>query len=490
MGQDSRTAFEHAAARCLPGFLYCFNIADLKSWNNHLGIRVGDQNIQELERLLHELASNSAIVERIAGQRWLMVSRRNENDRVQALLDRYKRTERVSVGWRVDAALNGTKKVGRHTMPTELTRAVRCLYAEVKSSAELTAAMTAIEENDYDLPVNRPVPLSAIPTLPREKWCSVAAYPEQKPACPFCQGRDFKWEGGDMSYYSGEGRCRGCGAEIDIRDASEPISTQAGASPVTADSDNPASRTARPPLWSWRRLWPAIVLLAIVGLYVNEHQESLKKLQDANEAIAATIHGMTPWALIDGFKERAKNCHYIYMVYCAAEPKAQPERKTKRPLIGCMRWVDDCPPETPNPGSAAVATVWSTIRTIAQLPDTTWFMIKKTWGDGYLPFGLLTVFILINIAVATRFPVLLWPISLPLTTATASGLFALVEQLFLFGVGVEGAVIEVLLFLFAGSYFVTPFIVACCKHIHTANDLQDIAHKIAEVMGRTAHIRG
>jgi GGDEF domain-containing protein len=223
MRQDRRTAFEHAAARCLPGFLYCFNIADLKSRNDHLGHLVGDKDIQELEHLLSELASDTGIVERIDGQRWLMVSRRNENERVQALLDRYKRTERFSAGWRVDATRNGTKKVGRHTMPTEMRRAVRCLYDEVKSPAELTAAMTAIDDNDYSLSVNCPLHLSALPTLPRERWCCVAAYPDQTPACPFCQGRDFEWEGGDMSYYSGEGRCRGCGAEIDIRDASELV---------------------------------------------------------------------------------------------------------------------------------------------------------------------------------------------------------------------------------------------------------------------------
>ncbi len=222
MRQEHRlSTFDQEAARCLPGFLYCFNIADLKRRNSHLGHLVGDRDIEKLDRLLKELASDTAIVERTDGQRWFMLARRNENSRVQAILDRYKRTDRFSAGWQVEATRGGTEKNGRQTVPTEISRAVRCLYAEVKSPAELTAAMTTIKDNDYSLPVNRPLLLSTLPTLARKSWRCVAAYPEQEPACPFCQGRDFEWEGGDGSYYSGDGTCRACGAEISIRDISD-----------------------------------------------------------------------------------------------------------------------------------------------------------------------------------------------------------------------------------------------------------------------------
>jgi len=88
----------------------------------------------------------------------------------------------------------------------------------VKSPAELAAAMTTIMDNDYSLPINRPLLLS---TLARKQWQCVAEYPVQQPACPSCQGHDFEWEGGDMSYYSGEGDAAAAAAEIDIRDASE-----------------------------------------------------------------------------------------------------------------------------------------------------------------------------------------------------------------------------------------------------------------------------
>ena len=222
MGQTRRrSTFDQQAARCLPGFLYCFNIADLKRRNGHLGHLAGDQDIEELERLLKELACNTAIVERADGERWFMLSRRNENNRVQAILDRYQRTDRFSAGWEVEATRGGTEKIGRQIIPSEIRRAVRCLYAEVTSPAEPTAAMTAVKDNDYSLPVNRPLFLGTLPTLALKRWQCVAAYPVQEPDCPFCRGRDFEWEGGDGSYYSGDGTCRACGADISIRDISD-----------------------------------------------------------------------------------------------------------------------------------------------------------------------------------------------------------------------------------------------------------------------------
>jgi GGDEF domain-containing protein len=225
MGQEHRiSTLEREAARCLPGFLYSFNIADLKRRNCNLGHLVGDKDIEELDGLLQGLACDAAIVERSDGQRWFMLSRRNENSAVQAVLDRYQRTDRLSAGWQIEATRGGAERVDRQTVPTAISRGVRCLCTEIKSPAELTAAMTAMKENDYSLPVNRPLPLSTLPT--RKKWCCVAAYPGQDPACPFCQGHDFEWDGGDGSYYSGDGRCRSCGAEISIRDISQLAPTE------------------------------------------------------------------------------------------------------------------------------------------------------------------------------------------------------------------------------------------------------------------------
>src|SRR6202008_3000776 len=50
LGHERRiVTFQREAARFLPGYLYCFNIADLKRRNGHLGHGAGDKDIEELE---------------------------------------------------------------------------------------------------------------------------------------------------------------------------------------------------------------------------------------------------------------------------------------------------------------------------------------------------------------------------------------------------------------------------------------------------------
>lgn len=78
------TLFVHEAALLLPGFLCCFNIADFKRRNSHLGHLVGDADIVELDGLIAAMARADGTAQRIGGDRWLMLSRSRANDRVQA----------------------------------------------------------------------------------------------------------------------------------------------------------------------------------------------------------------------------------------------------------------------------------------------------------------------------------------------------------------------------------------------------------------------
>src|SRR5204863_7730654 len=49
----------------------------------------------------------------------------------------------------------------------------------------------------------------------------VERYPTRSPACPFCGGKEIDWTDGDSSIYGGDGTCKGCGAELSIRDLNE-----------------------------------------------------------------------------------------------------------------------------------------------------------------------------------------------------------------------------------------------------------------------------
>jgi len=209
--------FERQALSHLPGFVFSFNIADLKRRNIHLGHREGDHDIADLERLLGAMAGPDCLVARVTGNRWLMVSRHDASERVHELLDRYKQSDRISTGWSISATRrSGESRMGRQLVTTEIGRAVRCLYADVGTAEDLARAIVRIEQDDHDLPVDRPVHLRDIAALFRTPWRCVSHYPAENPSCPYCAGHDFVWDDGDGSIYSGDGRCSGCGADISI----------------------------------------------------------------------------------------------------------------------------------------------------------------------------------------------------------------------------------------------------------------------------------
>ena len=96
------TLFKHEAALLLPSFLYWFNIADFKRRNSHLGHLVGDADIAEFEGLIATTAQADGTAHRVSGDRWLMLSRSNANDRIQAVFLRVAQVKLmpVSVGSR------------------------------------------------------------------------------------------------------------------------------------------------------------------------------------------------------------------------------------------------------------------------------------------------------------------------------------------------------------------------------------------------------
>jgi GGDEF domain-containing protein len=216
-------SFRQEAGFRLPGVLYGFNIADLKRRNAYLGWRTGDEDIKELDRLLTAMQSDAVLVARTQSNRWLMLTQENENDRVQAVLDRYKKTELFSAGWEIRAFKSGQQKICRESVSAQIKRAVRCLYTPIKTRADLSAAIQQINEGDYALPVNRPLALSEISTAMQENRDCLFQCPEHSPECPYCGEQDFAWEDDNEVLLRADGTCTGCGAKISICDISQAL---------------------------------------------------------------------------------------------------------------------------------------------------------------------------------------------------------------------------------------------------------------------------
>jgi hypothetical protein len=152
----------------------------------------------------------------VTDKRWLLFSENDEDAQVRALLDAYRRTEKTTAGWQIEASRNGVMRSDSLGVTTTISRAVRCLFCEVHSPGDLVHAMKAIAANDYSLPLDRPIALGDVPGLERKRWSCVADYPSERPVCPFCAGHEFEWEGGEGDVYTGYGSCSACGADVSI----------------------------------------------------------------------------------------------------------------------------------------------------------------------------------------------------------------------------------------------------------------------------------
>lgn len=198
-----------------PGFLYRFNIADLKRRNCHLGHLIGDNDIRDFDQLLKAVAAK-CLVQRVEGDVWLLLSRGDETRLAQRVLDEYRRTEKIETGWQTDARNGDESAQNRRLVSSEIRRAARCLFAPVLNANKLPSLLEKLAEGNRAAPVDQVLPLRSVAQKASTDWSCVIRYPADLPDCPFCHGRDFAWEDGDMSVYSGSGTCKQCGAEVSI----------------------------------------------------------------------------------------------------------------------------------------------------------------------------------------------------------------------------------------------------------------------------------
>jgi len=209
--------FKRDVPAYLPGMLVLFDLADAKRRNNHLGHLVVDDDIAEFDRLIQTSVGASGLAKRVAGDKWLAIYQVGSLESVKALLIAYYRDQECLIGWRAAGQKEGVTKVVERTVRARIIRALRCLYSVATYSPDVNGLIEQLFEHNYSLPPNTPLSLSEAINTKKKPWACVTAYPSENPFCPFCEGRDFDWDDGDDSVYSGSGTCQNCGAEVDIR---------------------------------------------------------------------------------------------------------------------------------------------------------------------------------------------------------------------------------------------------------------------------------
>lgn len=216
--------FKLAVLDFLPGLLVCFNIADAKRRNCHLGHLVVDDDIAEFDRLVRLSVGASGLAKRVQGAAWLTIYKTESLQPVSELLRSYHKKQGILVGWRSRGEKDGTKKAVHRTVAATIARSVRCLYTAVTTPQEVNKSIDELIGQCYGFPPNIPVRLSDLVNIQKSSWSCVDSYPAQAPFCPFCAARDFEWDDGDSGVYSGLGTCRSCGACVGIEGINRVLS--------------------------------------------------------------------------------------------------------------------------------------------------------------------------------------------------------------------------------------------------------------------------
>jgi hypothetical protein len=230
-----------------------------------------------------------------------------------------------------------------------------------------------------------------------------------------------------------------------------------------------------------RGLLSGLVLAVIVLLYVINHQAFLVTAEKADRAVAGTIATVTPGALTESFAARTEACDYHWLVFCEArtKPCLSPLAKLcdldvadHDSLWAQLDWDSDqmAVPDFVSPA-------WNAVRFVAAMPDATWHALTARYHEGVIVFGLLLVFVVLNLALAVQTPPICWPVTLPVSALVASCLFWVVQHMLLWAADGVGLVIEILLL----AAFLPHAVLALLHHLGEVKDVAEVADKAHDV---------
>lgn len=249
-------------------------------------------------------------------------------------------------------------------------------------------------------------------------------------------------------------------------------------------SDREGMQPKAPPSPSWitwaERIWLLLVVVSVFVVNVNGNRDFLQTEEQAGLAIGDTIAVVTPTALRADYDERAAHCSYSWGFRCETPA---PPRKCE--LLSSDYW--DCMSAEAarlaarngrlNAGSGLFGMVSTSVSMFARLPDVTWYVFKKNYHAGWLPFGFVLLFVAINLVVASCAPLIMLPITLPICVAISSGLLALAERIFAFGGAAAAGIIGFVLFLAA----VPHLIVSGFGLVMKTHEARELMHAVLEL---------
>jgi hypothetical protein len=196
--------------------VYC-NLADTKRRTCHVGHRVVDGDIDEFHAIVTTQAGG--VAGRVAGDIWLALVSSPEHF-ARAVTTLYERVQTMTVGWRGTAQRDGKEWVVAERVLATMTRSCRIIGAEVRCFDDIEETANKLAERYRDAVPGQYMAMR--PDRVRDGWHWRCAEAHEVPLqyCPACSAREIEWLEG-FGVYESSGTCRGCGAEVSFKDASE-----------------------------------------------------------------------------------------------------------------------------------------------------------------------------------------------------------------------------------------------------------------------------
>lgn len=209
--------FKNNISSRLPGVLAYLNLADARRLNIHLGHETVDKVIEEITLGLADSTAPKGASKRVAGDIWLAFFKSPGLSSLAALLSEMTKTDRITLGWKATAEKDGKTGVVEQIVRTEITISCRCVFLNLASIDDFDEQIEQLSAHYWKVDPGIPESLETAMASPEVRWCSVSAYPDEDPYCPFCKGRKFEWTDGDLTVYGASGDCKTCGADVDFR---------------------------------------------------------------------------------------------------------------------------------------------------------------------------------------------------------------------------------------------------------------------------------
>jgi hypothetical protein len=240
-------------------------------------------------------------------------------------------------------------------------------------------------------------------------------------------------------------------------------------------------------IWQDRRvrrlrfaMWAAaVVMCGFAFLHAVSTSPDFQRAKDASHALAESFGGLTPAAFTNAFEQRRMRCDYRWLFFCdeRASPKIRDSEFVRCVISHPRNQMSDCysPFEGLRDGFSRAAA----------FPDAAVHLLlqnfTRDWLSGTMTALFVALIIVFNLPVVAKAPIFV-AITFPVTLAFASGLYWLLESIFLAGAFLAYLAYGLALWMVACSHSVLH----ACEGVAKTTEVKHLGHEARQLWQQLA----